>query len=128
MKKPDNYAENKALLPYSDNVSGPVIKPDNVALWKNEKIDKTNKYFLARFEDINKEYLRMMEEFKWNDLVYKADTRFTPSKGHEYHLYQRKNESLFLSIIAPNEWDQIYIGSFRLDSDDKWEKIDWHNS
>ena len=30
---------------------------------------------------------------------------------------------LFLSLIGPDEWNQIYIGSFRLDSDDKWDKI-----
>ena len=28
MKKPDNFAENKSLLPYGDSVSAPAIRPD----------------------------------------------------------------------------------------------------
>ena len=47
-----------------------------------------------------------------------------PEKGETYHLYQRNDQKLFLSIIAPSEWNEIYIGSFRLDSNDKWEKVE----
>lgn len=116
-------ADNKALLPYGDSVAAPKIEVEDIALWKNEKVNKTNDYFKSRFDEIKAEYLQLIEEFKWNDLVYKAEIRFTPVKGNNYHLYQRKNEKLFLSIIEPEYWDQIYIGSFRLDSNDKWEKI-----
>jgi len=126
-KVPDNVAENKALLPYGDSVSAPAIKVENIEAWKQERLPNANHYFKTRFEEIKKEYLQLMEEFKWNDLVYKAEIRMTPVKGQDYHLYQRKNEELFLSILAPNEWNQIYVASFRLDTDDKWEKIDWNS-
>ena len=116
-------ADNKALMPYGDSVAAPKIEVEDIALWKNEKVSKTNDYFKSRFDEIKTEYLQLIEEFKWNDLVYKAEIRFTPTKGNNYHLYQRKDEELFLSIIEPEFWDQIYIGSFRLDSNDKWEKI-----
>ena len=33
-----------------------------------------------------------------------------------------KDKALFLSLIAPNEWDRPYIGSFKLQTDGKWEK------
>ena len=39
-----------------------------------------------------------------------------------YHLYEDKDKALFLSLIAPNEWDRPYIGSFKLQTDGKWEK------
>ena len=55
---------------------------------------------------------------------YNSSFSFKPEKGEIYHLYQRKDEKLFLSIISPDEWNMVYIGSFRLDSNDKWEKID----
>ena len=32
--------------------------------------------------------------------------------------------SLFLSLIGPKEWNMLYIGSFKLLSNNKWEKID----
>ena len=36
---------------------------------------------------------------------------------------REEDETLFLSLIGPDEWNQIFIGSFRLDSDDKWTKV-----
>ena len=29
-----------------------------------------------------------------------------------------------ISIVGPNEWKMLYIGSFKLMSNNKWEKID----
>ena len=61
-----------------------------------------------------------------------SDIRFKPSveissslpiKGETYYLYQQSDESLFLSIIEPEHWNQIFIGAFRLNSNDIWEKI-----
>jgi hypothetical protein len=68
-----------------------------------------------------------MESYEWNQLIYNSSFSFKPEKGAVYHLYQRSNQKLFLSIIQPNEWDEIYIGSFRLDSNDKWEKVEFQN-
>ena len=34
-----------------------------------------------------------------------------------------KKPSLFLSLIEPDEWSMIFIGSFKMGSDDKWNKI-----
>ena len=124
MKKPDNVADNPALLPYASNVGAPAIKPTDISAWKNEKVIKTNHYFESRYNEIKEEYKKLIEEFQWNDLVYSSDFRFEPIKGHIYHLYQRKTGNLFLSLIGPNEWNQIFIGSFQLDSNDKWIKID----
>lgn len=124
MKKPDNVADNPALLPYASNVGAPAIKPTDISAWKNEKVIKTNHYFEARYNEIREEYKKLIEEFQWNDLVYSSDFKFEPTKGDIYHLYQRKNGNLFLSLIGPNEWNQIFIGTFQLDSNDKWIKID----
>tara|TARA_Y100000389_G_scaffold95346_1_gene92049 strand:- start:2886 stop:3269 length:384 start_codon:yes stop_codon:yes gene_type:complete len=122
--KPDMFAENKAIMPYGDSVAAPAIKPVNISAYKNEKVIKTNQYFKARFDEIKEEYKKLLESYEWNELVYNSDFRFKPIKGKAYHLYQReKDETLFLSLIGPDEWDKIYIGSFRLDSDDKWDKI-----
>ena len=95
------YAKDKAVMPYGDSVAAPKIEVENIAIWKSEKVGKTNHYFKSRFDEIKSEYLKLIEEFKWNDLVYKAEIRFTPSKGEIYHLYQRENEELFLSLIEP---------------------------
>ena len=123
-KKPDNVSDNPGLLPYGTNVGAPAIKQEDVSLWKNEKVNKTNQYFHTRYEEIKEEYRKLIEEFEWNKLVYESNFKFTPIKGHVYHLYQKEQGSLFLSLIEPELWNQIFVGSFKLDSNDKWIKVD----
>jgi|TARA_B000000477_G_C6014012_1_gene194558 hypothetical protein len=126
-KKPDLVADNPNILPYASNVGAPVIKPTNLTSFKQEKLLKTNSFFKSKYEEIKKEYQELIDSYEWNKLIYNCKFSFKPDKGETYHLYQRKDENLFLSIISPIEWDMIYIGSFRLDSNDKWEKIDFKN-
>jgi hypothetical protein len=63
-----------------------------------------------------------MEEYEWNKVIYESDLRFEPVVGEVYHLYVRDNKK-FISLIGPKEWNQEYLGSFKLNSDLKWEKI-----
>ena len=120
--KPDNVADNPGLLPYASNVGAPVIKPDDVDTWKNQKVVKTNHYFETRYNEIKEEYKKLIESYEWNKLVYESNFKFEPIKGETYYLYQR-DTGLFLSLIEPEQWNQIFIGAFKLDSNDKWEKV-----
>ena len=49
-KKPDMFAENKAIMPYGDSVGAPSIKPTDLTAYKQEKVLKTNHYFESRFK------------------------------------------------------------------------------
>ena len=121
MEKPDNVADNPNILPYGSNVGAPAIRPDDVDTWKNQKVIKTNKYFKSRYDEIKEEYRALIESYEWNKLVFSAEFRWEPIKGETYYLYQN-SDKLFLSLIEPSQWNQIFIGAFRLDSNDKWEK------
>ena len=121
--KPDNVADNPGLLPYASNVGAPAIKPDDVDTWKNQKVVKTNHYFETRYNEIKEEYKKLIESYEWNKLVYESNFKFKPIKGETYYLYQR-DTGLFLSLIEPEQWNQIFIGAFKLDSNDKWEKVE----
>ena len=57
-------------------------------------------------------------------MLYNAKFGFEPIIGETYHLYLNKKEELFLSIIEPNQWDLEHKGSFRLNSDKMWEKVE----
>ena len=122
-KKPDQVADNPGLLPYGSNVGAPVIKPDDIVGWKAEQAIKTNHFFNTRYQEIKEEYRKLIEQYEWNELVYKSNYSFVPIKGHTYYLYQKNNKELFLSLIEPDAWDQDFIGAFKLDSEDKWEKV-----
>ena len=123
MKKPDNVADNPALLPYASNVGAPAIRPDNVDIWKQRSINKVNKQLSTKFEELKQEYRKLVEEFQWNELVYTAKFSYEPVIGETYHLYIGRDGAPFLSLINPDEWDREHIGSFQLDSNQKWIKV-----
>jgi hypothetical protein len=122
-KKPDNFAENKALLPYGDNVGAPAIKLEDNSSWKLANSSKVNHQFETKFNELKEEYQKLVEEYKWNELVYNAKFLYEPVIGQIYHLYYDKLGDIFLSMIGPNEWDKPFIGSFKLDSNNKWNKL-----
>ena len=118
--------KKKSLLKYAGEISSPVINQDDIKKWESDAVKTVNDHFSQRFNEIKKEYSKLIEEFQWNDLVYKSNYSFKPIQGKIYHLYQRDDEkkSLFLSLIGPKEWNMLFIGSFKLLSNNKWEKID----
>lgn len=130
-KKPDLVVFNEetqtydaALKPYGTSASSPVIKPTNTATWTGDGVRRVNKILKGKFEEVKKEYELLMEKFHYNDMLYNAKFGFEPIIGETYHLYKNKKEELFLSIIEPTQWDLEHKGSFRLNSDKMWEKIE----
>lgn len=123
MKRPDNFAENKALLPYGDSVGAPAIRPDNIDDWKLRGVNKVNKQMETKFNELRDEYLELVEEYQWNELVYQAQFSYEPIIGDVYHLYTGKEGKPFLSLISPEEWNKEWIASFKLNSEQKWIKL-----
>tara|TARA_R110000787_G_scaffold13816_7_gene43011 strand:+ start:3605 stop:4000 length:396 start_codon:yes stop_codon:yes gene_type:complete len=129
-KKPDlvvfdeeTQQYDAALKPYGTSASSPVIKPLNTATWRNDGVDRVNKQFKSKFDELKKEYEDMMNQFEYNDLVYNAKFNFEPIIGESYHLYNNKKEESFLSIISPDQCRFKHLGSFRLNSQKMWEKL-----
>ena len=122
-KKPDNVSDNPGILPYGSNVGAPAIIQDNIDEWKLIKVNKVNKQFESKFLEIKKDYEKLIEEYKWNELIYKSKFNFEPVMGETYHLYYNKIGNTFLSIIEPNQWNYDLIGSFIYNHDNKWIKI-----
>ena len=124
MSKPDNVSDNPGLFPYGSNVGAPAIQVSNIEHWKEPRVSDVNKQFQDRFEALKNEYQKLIEEYKWNDLVYKAKFNFEPVIGKIYYLYYSTDGTTFLSLIQPNEWNREHIGSFKYNHDNKWIKID----
>ncbi len=129
-----NYPDNVAwddkekrwvanILPYASNVGAPVIKPENIDSWRKRGVTKVNHHLETKFLELKDKYNKLVEEFEWNDLVYNAKFNFEPIIGETYYLYPGNNEENFLSLISPSEWDKECLGSFYLDTEQKWIKI-----
>ena len=120
--KPDMFAENKAIMPYGDSVAAPKIDLPNTNAWVAQQSVDVSNYLSTKFIELKEEYAKLIALYKWNELVSKSEFSFIPIKGHTYYLYQRKDERLFLSLIEPEYWDQLFVGEVILDSDNKWIK------
>lgn len=116
----DDQGYNASLLTYSTNVGAPVIKMDDVVSWKSRGISNVNKEFENKFNELKLQYENLMKEYEWNELLYNAKFSFEPVIGEIYHLYANEDGSNSLSLIAPNEWNKVHIGTFKLNSDKKW--------
>ena len=129
-KKPDLVVFNEetqqydaALKPYGTSASSPVIKPLNTATWRNDGVQRVNKQFKSKCDEVRKEYEELMQKFQYNDLVYNSKFNFEPNIGEVYHLYNNRKKESFLSIIAPEQCNFHHLGSFRLNTDKMWEKL-----
>jgi hypothetical protein len=133
-KKPDIvvWSEDKGYyaktLTYGTDLAAPAIKPniEEVTLWKQTHLIKVNHYFESQFNELKEKYKALIDEFRWNELIYNAKYSFEPVLGETYYLYSDDTDNPYLSLINPNEWKShpTYIGAFRLDSGNKWEKVD----
>lgn len=130
-KKPDNVVFNTeeqiydaALKPYATSIGAPVITTSDTTAWKNRSINKVNHKVQTRYLELKEAYEQMMEEFEYNKLIFSAKFSFEPVIGEVYHLYKKENGETFLSIIAPNQCSFNPLGSFYLNADQVWEKIE----
>lgn len=121
-KKPDSYVENAKLLPYGSNIGAPSIKVENINTWRQKNIEKVNKSLKTKFEELKSDYQKLIEEYDLNQMVYSSHYNFEPIVGETYHLYRKDNRT-FLSLIKPQEWRFEHLGSFKLDSNNKWSKV-----
>jgi len=114
---------NASILPYATNVGAPAIIVEDISGWKSRGVNKVNHQLKAKFEELKEEYQKMISELQWNNLVYSSKFNFEPVIGETYHLYVGNDGNVFLSLIEPSQWDRECIGSFKLNSEQKWIKI-----
>ena len=113
--KPDNvvfsedHGYHASILPYATSLDAPVIKADDLAGWKKMGINRVNKEFESKFNELKMQYQDLMAEFQWNELVYNARFSFEPIVGEIYHLYKDGNGFDFLSLIGPEEWNKEHL-------------------
>ena len=128
-KKPDLVVWDEAKgyyameLTYGSNIGAPSIHLEDVGGWKRLQAQNANKIFTKKYEEIKDEFKRLVDEVSWNEFVYSATYNFIPVIGETYYVYERADETIFLSIIKPNEWGMKFLGATQLESNNKWKKL-----
>ena len=123
-KLPDSYVPDRRLKSYPTELGSQRFSPDDITLFKIEKTNKLKHHYTSKFEEIQKEYQKLMNEISTNERLYLAKHNFQPIPGQSYYLYGKETEE-FLSIISPEEWGNRYhfIGKFQFLSDGRWIEI-----
>ncbi len=122
---PLNGADPEArtnFLAYPTSRLGAKIVPQDLTSFKSRGIGKVERELQQELIELRERYLSVIDSFNWNKLVYEAHYRFEPVIGEHYHLYDVDGVHN-LSMIAPEEWHQRWVGSFRLNSDARWEVV-----
>lgn len=123
---PNKIVPNSRLAP-------PAI-PLNINEWKERSLEimkSYNKEQIEKLYEIAEIIVKQANELMVNEhtteLVHKAQILFKPILYKTYHLYERENHTIFLSLISPEEWSIMqdkYIQSVRMRSDNAWELVE----
>jgi len=124
MKKPDRVADNKLVMEYGDNVAAPAITLPDTKDYREVKVKEAQNKLKTKYEELEKEFKKLVETAADNELIYSAMIRFNPKVGETYHLYRKDDGDTWISMVGPKEWGPNFnfefLGSFRLATDSVW--------
>ncbi len=124
-----------SLLEYAHNVGGFSITPTDQGAIKSlartameEQTDEQLQLVYEQMKTLAKQVQDIKKRVFISDLIYNAEIPFTPVIGKIYFLYERNNQTRFLSLISPTEWGEklkeiIFIAEIRLNADHTWKII-----
>ena len=129
------YHKQMSILPYASSVGSVAIRPTKEGVIKHKALSAMEEQTNMQLEQIRRQIellakqaqeIRKRKELSL--MIYEARLSFKPQIGHTYHLYERKDGSLMLSLVAPNEWGGAgpfiqFISSVRLLADHTWVEI-----
>lgn len=110
---------SKAFLPYPVSTLSPPIVPVDLSSFKARGISEVERDLQQKLTEIREDYLRAIDHFNWNKLVYEAEIRFEPVVGGVYHLYEMRDRRA-LSMISPDQWPHKHLATVRLNVDRQW--------
>ena len=129
------YHKQMSVLPYASSVGSVAIRPTKEGVIKHKALSAMEEQTNMQLDQIRQQIellarqaqdIRKRKELSL--LIYEARLSFKPQIGHTYHLYERKDGSHMLSLVAPQEWGgagpfKQFISSVRLLADHTWVEL-----
>lgn len=129
------YHKQLSVLPYASSVGSVAIRPTKEGVIKHKALSAMEEQTNMQLDQIRQQIellARQAQEIRKRKelsmMIYEARLSFKPQIGHTYHLYERKDGSHLLSLVAPNEWGgagpfKEFISSVRLLADHTWVEV-----
>jgi hypothetical protein len=129
------YHKQMSVMPYSTSVSGAVIKPTEEGVIRHKALSAMEEQTNMQLDQIRKQIellalqaqeIQMRKELSM--IIYNAKLSFTPVIGNLYYLYEKHDETHFVSMVSPKEWGgsgpfKNFIAQVKLLADHTWVEI-----
>lgn len=112
-----------AFMPYPVSTLSPKIVPNDLTNFKSRGISKVERELEQKLVEMREQYIRTIDQFNWNKLLYEAEINFEPVIGQNYYLYNIRG-NYTLSMIPPEDWIYPSLGTFRLNADQQWDPLE----
>jgi hypothetical protein len=129
------FHRQMSVLPYAASVSGAVIKPTEEGVIRHKSLTAMEEQTNMQLDQIRKQIellaLQAQEIQKRKELshiIYNAKLSFQPVIGQVYFLYEKQDDTVFISMIAPHEWGRSapfkrFIAKVKLLADHTWTEL-----
>ncbi|MFY8090147.1 MAG: DUF2452 domain-containing protein [Chitinophagaceae bacterium] len=129
------YHKQLSVLPYASSAGSVAIRPTKEGVIKHKALaameEQTNMHLNQIKEQIELLARQAQDIRKRRELsmmIYEAKLNFKPQIGQTYHLYERRDDSHILSLVAPTEWGgagpfKQFVSSVQLLADHTWKEV-----
>jgi hypothetical protein len=129
------YHKQMSVLPYASSLGSVAIRPTNEGVIKYKALAAMEEQTQMHLDQIREQIellarqaqeIRKRKELSW--MIYESRLSFQPQIGHTYHLYEKKDGTHILSLVAPNEWGgagpfKAFVSSVKLLADHTWIEV-----
>ncbi|MEK6481870.1 DUF2452 domain-containing protein [Catalinimonas sp. 4WD22] len=132
-KEREKITENPGTLAFPHTVGGALIKPEDRGKIKgravsamHQQTDRQMKQLYDQMQVLVDQANQLKQRVEISERIYLAQMSFEPLVGHTYYLYEKKDGTDVLSMIAPEEWGRSapfkkLISKATLLADHTWE-------
>lgn len=129
------YHKQLSVLPYSSSAAGVAVRPTKEGVIKHKALSAMEEQTNMQLNQIKEQIellARQAQEIRKRKelsmLIYDAKLNFKPQIGQTYHLYEKKDNTHILSLVAPQEWGgngpfKQFVSSVQLLADHTWREV-----
>lgn len=129
------YHKQLSVLPYASSVSSVAIRPTKEGMIRHKALTAMEEQTNMQLDQIKQQIellARQAQEIRKRKelsvMIYESKLSFKPQIGQVYHLYEKRDGTHILSLVAPHEWGgsgpfKQFITSVRLLADHTWVEI-----
>ncbi|WP_266369467.1 DUF2452 domain-containing protein [Tellurirhabdus rosea] len=135
---PDKVTDRPGLLEYAHSAGSAIIRPEDKGKIKGKAVaamhDQTDMQLAQLYRQMQllaEQATAIRNRVEVSERIYMAQMSFEPIINHTYYLYEKRDGTDLLSMIAPNEWGRKFpfnrcVATVRLLADHTWD-VTYHD-